>query len=116
MTMKLVDGVLTPLTAQEQAEYDARQASPPPSPVPASATNLQARYVLRRTPTATPGVTLFDVIDAHAKATGGDLLDAWEYGNVFERNSAMMVGLATEFGISSAAMDDLFRAAGAVTL
>lgn len=88
----------------------------PPLPVPQEVTNAQARYVMRRTPTAFPGVTLFDAFDAKAKAEGGDLLDFWEYANVFNRFSPAILQSAGEMGITSGQLDDLFRAAGGVQI
>ena len=41
MTMKLVNGVLTPLTTQEQAEYDARQTNPSEPPISEEISKLQ---------------------------------------------------------------------------
>lgn len=114
MTMKLVNGVLTPLTAEEQAEYDARQNVPPATPVPFSITNAQARYVFRRTPYGEG--TLFDAVDAAVRATGGDIVDFWDYANEFERDSAAILGLAAALSITSAQLDDLFRTAKAVKL
>jgi hypothetical protein len=88
----------------------------PAMPVPREITNAQARYILRRTSTATAGVTLFDAVDATAKAQGGDLLDFWEYANVLNRNSPAILELAGEMGITSGQLDDLFRAAGGVQI
>jgi hypothetical protein len=88
----------------------------PPSPVPERITNAQARYILRRTPTATAGVTLFDAVDAAAKAQGGDLLDFWEYANDLYRSSPAVLTLAGALGITTQQLDDLFRAAGGVQI
>jgi hypothetical protein len=99
--------------------WDGTTLSPPaspPLPVPAQITNAQARYILRRTPTATAGVTLFDAVDAAAKAQGGDLLDFWDYANDFYRSSPAVLALAGALGVTSQQLDDLFRAAAGVQI
>jgi hypothetical protein len=93
---------------------DWTDPAPPPAPVPAKVTNAQARYVLRRTPYGEG--TLFDAVNAAAQAQGGDILDFWEYGNEFYRDSPAILGLAAALEISSAQLDDLFRAAEGVQL
>lgn len=108
---KLIDGVWTnppPVFPPEPSPYVA--------PVPDNITNAQARYVLRRTPTATAGVTLFDAVDAAVKAQGGDILQFWEYANLFYRQSPSILGLAAALGLTSAELDDLFRTASEVQL
>ena len=70
--MKLVNGVLTPLTAEEQAEYDARQSAPAANPVPASISRVQLMLGLvaaglippEEGPPASSGMAIPALIDA----------------------------------------------------
>ena len=105
----LVDGVWT-----NPPPYVPPEPPPYVEPVPFSVTNAQARYVLRRTPYGQ--ATLFDAVDAAVRAQGGDIVDFWDYANEFERDSAVILGLAAALSITSEQLDDLFRAAKAVKL
>jgi hypothetical protein len=40
----------------------------------------------------------------------------WEQANYFERNGTLVSAIAANFGISESQLDDLFIAAGAVTV
>jgi hypothetical protein len=81
--------------------------------VPDSVTNYQARVAL-----VTAG--LFDKVDAAIR--GADMsvvenklaLAAWDYANYFYRDQAFVVALGPTFGLTSAQIDDLFRAASKV--
>lgn len=75
---------------------------PQPAPVPATITNFQARQVLK-------AAGLFEAVDAAVRASGGVLLDAWEYGGGFDRDSPSLSALAQSLGLTDAQVDDLFR-------
>lgn len=79
-----------------------------PEPVPSSITNFQARAALMQ-------AGLFDQGDAAAKAAGGVAHQAWEYGNVFERNSPTIAALAAGLGLSAKQVDDLFVVASGLS-
>ena len=85
-----------------------------PQPVPQSVTNFQARAVLMATPGPPGFATLFEAVHAALEAQGGVAWQAWEYANVFERQGALVNSLASDFGLTSAQIDAMFRAADLV--
>jgi hypothetical protein len=120
-TVMVPDGTMNGATLVNGSWVNPPPYVPPPpppyvAPVPDNITNAQARYVLRRTPTATAGVTLFDAVDAAVAAQGGDIKQFWEYANLFYRQSPSILGLASALGLTSAQLDDLFRTASEVQL
>jgi hypothetical protein len=80
----------------------------PPPPVPRVVTNFQARAALMQ-------ADLFETVNA-AVMGGSDALakQAWEYANEITRDGALVNSLATGLGLTSAQLDDLFRAASVV--
>ncbi len=80
----------------------------PLAPVPAEVTNFQARSVLR-------AQGLLDDVNTAVAAIGGEAQDAWEYANVFTRTGALVNAIGTGLGLTEAELDDLFRAAAAVS-
>lgn len=89
-----------PTAAEVAAMCEA--LGPESAPVPASITNFQARQVLK-------AAGLFDAVDAAVRAAGGVMLDAWEYGGGFDRDSPSLNALAQGLGLTPAQVDDLFR-------
>lgn len=98
--------------------YTLTDVPPEPAPVvlvPASVTNFQARAALLQVP-AGEGSTLFQVIDDALRAAkdtpdGRIPWQAWEQANDFFRAGALVNTLGAQFGLDSAQIDDLFRAA-----
>ena len=78
-------------------------------PIPQEVTLAQARVALR-------AAGLFPQADAAVKAAGGPLADFWEYGNTISRGSPGMAALGKALGLSDKQLDDLFIAAGAITV
>jgi predicted Zn-dependent protease with MMP-like domain len=78
--------------------------------VPNRVTMFQARAALMQVP-ASPTQTLFDLVDAHCKAAGGVVFQAWEYANHCYRYGALVTSLAPTFGITDEQMDEIFRQA-----
>jgi len=98
--------------------YDGATFLPPveSAPVPQSVTMFQAREILRRTP-APGGVALLDAVNAFVDAQRLEqptLALAWEYATQVERNGVFVTALASVFGLSDTALDDLFRLAAAI--
>ena len=79
-----------------------------PDIVPPSVTNFQARAALIE-------AGLFAAADAAAKAAGGVTAQAWDYANVFERQSPTIAALASGLKLTSAQVDALFIAAASKT-
>lgn len=90
------------------------------APVPLEVTNFQARAVLMQLPPVGDGPTLFHDIDAalrankDADAAGALAWQAWEQANTFTRAGVLVNTMATQFGLSPAQLDGLFRAAALV--
>ena len=79
-----------------------------PDTVPASVTNFQARAALI-------DAGMFAAADAAAKAAGGVAAQAWEYANIFERQSPTIAALASGLKLTSAQVDALFISAATKT-
>ena len=77
-----------------------------PSPVPMWA----VRTVLQTNGLFDQAQTLIDA------STNNALKNVWEYGNFADRNSAAIIDLATELGLSSAEVDQLFVEANSLTV
>jgi hypothetical protein len=87
---------------------------PPPPPVPREVSNFQARALLMNMPGSAAGRTMFDDVDDALRTRGGVAWQAWEYTTSIPRDSALVAAIASEFGLSEAALDDMFRAAAAI--
>lgn len=74
-------------------------ASPP---VPAQVTPLQIRKAIR----ATPG--LFDAVEAFKATCTDDMLEAWDFASVVDRNDPLIATAATGLGMSADDVDALF--------
>lgn len=78
-----------------------------PEPVPSSISMRQCRVVLAR-------AGALDAIQAAVAALGGETAITWEYATTVERASPLVAQFAVTLGMSSEAVDDLFRAGRAV--
>lgn len=79
----------------------------PAQPVPATITNAQARQWLA-------GAGLLDQVSAALTTLGGNNLIKWEYANTIARNDPLVARLAAQLGKTSADMDAMFIAGGAL--
>lgn len=88
-------------------EADAIRAAVP-APVPAVITMRQARLALL-------GAGLLASVDAAIAAMTGTAGDAarieWEFAATVERTNALFITMATQLGLTSQQLDDLFTAA-----
>lgn len=89
-----------------QAEIDAL---PPPSPppVPQVVTPRQARLALL-------AAGLLDDVNAAIAAAGTQAQIDWDYALEIRRDNALIASMAGGLGLTSAQIDDLFRAAAAL--
>ncbi len=95
---------LDPLPAAEAGKPAAPDAVP----------RWAALAVMRQTSSA-PGMSLYDVVDADVRASGDVVLQSWwEGGSEMRRDSAALAALAARRGLSPAAVDAMFAAAGAL--
>lgn len=79
-----------------------------PGYVPKSVTNFQARAALIQ-------AGLFASIDAAVKGSGDTtMLQAWEYANIYSRDSTFIRQMGAALGLDSQQIDDLFVAAAQV--
>lgn len=77
-------------------------------PVPTTVTRFQARAALL-------GAGLLPQVEAAVAASGDAFLQlAWAEATTFSRASPTVAALAGALGLDGAALDDLFRAAGAI--
>ena len=106
---KYVNGALVDLTPAEIAERLAEENAPPPPPyIPRAVSMFQARAVLIQ-------AGLFDTVDATLQATGGVHLQAWEYAQEVQRDSALVQAVAAQLQLSEEQIDALFVAAAQIT-
>lgn len=82
-------------------EWEAPPAQP--VPVPAAITPLQARRALR-------AAGMLAGVNAYLATRSEGEREAWEYCIEVQRDDAMITQAAAALGVSSAQMDDLFRA------
>lgn len=88
------------LTTQEEAAAQS---------VPESVTRFQARQALK-------AAGLLGTVDAAVAASGNVAIqDAWAEALNFKRQSPSILAMAAALNLTSAQLDDLFRAAAAVT-
>jgi hypothetical protein len=107
------DGVVSgreSLTPAQNAALDAVIAAHDPTKtlVPSSVSPLQARRALRQQ-------GLLDKVTAAVAAATPDLQDAWSYAGEIRRDSAALKQVATQLGLTSSAIDDLFRLAATLS-
>ena len=79
-----------------------------PNAVPQSITRTQARLVLHRAGMLTPVMAMIDA--------GGIEAQIWYESATWNRQSPVLIAMAEALGFDAAKLDDLFRAAGAITL
>lgn len=124
-----VSGDLVALTPKEIAQREL-DAAPQPAPIPASASNFQARAVMRQFKMA-DGRSLFTTVDSDLRAAVDETrsLDefdpermqadlawqAWEQANTYDRKGTITQLLAGRYGFDEATTDELFRKADKVT-
>ena len=104
---KIVNGQPVEMSAEEEAAFLAdRQAAAAAraNRVPGQVTPLQMRKALRRTGLRAAVVSYLDTADP-------EVVEAWEYATVIERDNAMIAGAAAALGKTPAEIDDLFRLA-----
>lgn len=96
------------LSRYDQLIADGVAIAPFSQPVPEAVTNYQARAALLH-------AGLFDGVDAAVKASSDrTMVQAWEYANVYSRNSTFILSMAAALGLNSQQVDDLFIAAAQV--
>lgn len=99
-----------PMTAEEAAEFEASRIAT--LAVPASVSRRQARQALAL---AGKLSSVEAAIAAIPDATQRQLMQIeWEDSQVFQRNRASLIQMATAIGLSSADIDALFIAAAAL--
>ncbi|NBW23833.1 MAG: hypothetical protein EBR82_89405 [Caulobacteraceae bacterium] len=91
------------LTAEEEAAIINA-----PQPVPEEVRQAQARRALL-------AAGLLTTVEAAVAASLQDIQIAWEYEPNIRRDSPMIAALAPALGLTDAQIDDLFRAAAAIT-
>lgn len=91
---------------------DAGFAPPqdPPSAVPEKVSRLQARLALL-------GAGLLQMVEDHISASGDPVLQmAWAEATEWRRDSPTIAAIAAALSLSEDQVDDLFIAAGAITV
>lgn len=102
---KLVNGAIVPLTDAEVAQIAADAAAP--APVPSSITPRQARLALL-------GAGLLSNVTTAIAAADEATKIAWEFATYVKRDNPIIAAMAAQLGLTSAQVDDLFRAAAAI--
>jgi hypothetical protein len=80
---------------------------PPPEPVPDSVTARQIRIFLYRE-------GLLQSVEQMVNAADGATRIEWEYGTEYHRQSPVLLGFAQAMGLTSAQLDDWFKAASKI--
>lgn len=115
LTDYAIIGPEKPQDWQEYIDWRAEGNTPlPPDPipkfVPSQVPMWSVRVVLKRS-------NLFDQAQAAIDASTDDAIKvAWEYGNFASRDSAAIAALATELGLTSDNVDDLFIEANSLNI
>ena len=91
------------LTAEEEAAIISA-----PQPVPEEVPQWQARRALH-------AAGLLTAVEAAVAASSEDIKITWEYAPNIRRDSPMIAALAPALGLTGEQLDDLFRAAAAIT-
>lgn len=73
----------------------------PPPPIPTSVTPLQIRKAIRIS-------GLKSQVDAYISALDEEVVEAWEYATMIERNNTFVLGAQEAFSMSDQQVDDLF--------
>lgn len=81
---------------------------PPPVPVPEEVPQWQARRALL-------AAGLLSSVEAAVAAASQDIQITWEYAPNIVRDSPFIAAMAPALGLTDAQIDDLFRAAAAIT-
>lgn len=102
MSDKLVDGLLVPLTAEEEAAMVARAAV---VLVPKEVTMRQARLALRA---AGKLAAVAAAIDAMPSPTKEDAQIEWEYSNTLRRDHPLVAALGPALNLTGEQLDGLF--------
>ncbi len=105
-TNKIVDGKLVPLTADEIAAFQARDAAYTP-PIP-DISPSQARIALT-------AAGLRAQVEAAINIASSDIQDYWHYAGIYQRHHPVIVQMAGVLGLSDAQVDALFIAASLIT-
>jgi len=101
------NGRYVELSAEEEAAHVALQeqiAAEQAARVPAAVTPLQMRRALRAADLMVQVEALVEQLDDEAR-------EAWEYAVVIHRNDPLITSAAEQLDLTSAQVDDLFRAA-----
>ena len=90
-----------------EAPEPVAPVTPAPPVVPAAVSPRQARIALLQ-------AGLLDQVEAAVKAGTKQAQIEWEFGLEIRRDHAWLAAVAGQLGLSSAQVDDLFRAAAAI--
>lgn len=104
----LPDSVPVPQRPGPTHVWDGQAWQTGPAPVPAEVSIVQARIALRR-------AGLLAAVETAIEARGGELWDRWHYGRTIARSDPDLGPMAAHLGLNADQIDDLFRAAGAIT-
>jgi hypothetical protein len=92
--------------AQRQADIDAMLVLPP---VPSFVTNYQARAALIN-------AGLFETVEAAVESSPDKMMvQAWRHAGVIQRSSPFIASMSAALGLTNEQVDDLFRAASAIS-
>ena len=111
----LADGVkwfFTVCGPNHRVEPQGSWTPPPPPPVPAPVPAEVPQWQARR---ALLAAGLLTAVEAAVAAASQDIQITWEYAPNIVRNSPFIAAMAPALGLTDAQIDDLFRAAAAIT-
>lgn len=110
-SITLINGLQSASIPENAIDKDQQIAAffpPELPPVPESVTPLQMRKALR-------AAGLKPAMDAMLETLPEEVVEEWEYALAIERANPLLNNAATQLGMNSSQVDDLFRAAATMT-
>lgn len=101
--MKIVDGVITPITKEDIESIEIGKLSLIPV-VPSSVTMRQARLALL-------AAGLLDDVNTLIASIGQEAAITWEFATEVQRNNELVIAVLTSKGFTENQIDDLFVSA-----
>lgn len=116
---QVITGSTTEITADEVVETQTARDPTPEEIVERERADVPPEVALWRFRAAIRQAGQFDAVNAALDANkdtpeGAVAWEVWEYGNVIERESALLLSFAATLGFTQQQLDDVFRVAAGI--